>query len=333
MDRPPPERRAQLNALKLSALVRDAARSEVAITPSAFPGGAALRAGDAAWVLLDEQPARGLGGALAWASRAACTTLDLVAESATGLLARRAEAFTLEVRVWHLDGRVLVPAAAEPLSPPVDPHPDHLALADLVERGGAVVRVEHGVVSGEVDGLEVCRVVQDDSTAGPRLEVGVGTHDREAFALLHGDIPAVEALSGVVEAVRTHRRPHADPHPLNRLAAERALRERALESPATIGAAHLHAAEPPVPRSNVKDPVPCAAVGSTIDGRALLAVFSTGADLDVVPFAADARRFHMARLGEDLETMIVVPERDRFAVTVMLAEMLADPAKVVAWPE
>ena len=50
--------------------------------------------------------------------------------------------------------------------------------------------VEHGVVTGEVRGLEVCRVVDDRTTGdGVRLEVGVGAHDREAFAIIHGDVP------------------------------------------------------------------------------------------------------------------------------------------------
>ena len=44
-----------------------------------------------------------------------------------------------------------------------------------------------------------------------RLEVGVGAHDREAFALVHGDLPTVEALAGVVASWRRYRRPGADP--------------------------------------------------------------------------------------------------------------------------
>ena len=56
--------------------------------------------------------------------------------------------------------------------------------------------MEHGVLLGEVDGLEVCRVVLVDGVA--HLEVGVGRHDREAFALMHGDVPPAEALVGVV---------------------------------------------------------------------------------------------------------------------------------------
>ena len=68
--------------------------------------------------------------------------------------------------------------------------------------------VEHGVVTGEVRGLEVCRVVDvDDGGGRVRLEVGVGPHDREAFAIIHGDVPTRAALAGVVAAVAAARRP------------------------------------------------------------------------------------------------------------------------------
>ncbi len=62
-------------------------------------------------------------------------------------------------------------------------------------RDGLHVCVEHGVLVGEVRGLEVCRVVDDPHLGTTRLEVGVGAHDREAFQMLHGDVPAIELLA------------------------------------------------------------------------------------------------------------------------------------------
>ena len=91
--------------------------------------------------------------------------------------------------------------------------PAHLELVPVIEAGGATPLVEHGVVIGEVRGLEVCRVVDDPHTGAVRLEVGVGAHDREAFAIIHGDVPTVEALAGVVAAVAEHRSPDAPPAP------------------------------------------------------------------------------------------------------------------------
>jgi hypothetical protein len=340
MDQAPSEMRARLLGVKLTALVRQhlsvagVDTASIEISSAVFPGGAALLVGTSSWVLLDENPARGLGGAIAWSVRNGATELHLLAESDTGLLARRAAEFTLPITVWHVEERVLIPAVAAPLDPPADPPADHLAHIDLITEGGAVPVIEHGVVAGEVRGLEVCRVVTDDTSGASRLEVGVGAHDREAFSMLHGGIPTVEALSGVVESVRPHREPGARLHPLNRLAGERELRHRAIEQPGLVGAAQLAVAVPPLPRPNLKDAVPCVATGSTADGRPMVAVFSSGVDLDVVPFAADARLAHDASPDGaelDLELVIVVPERDRLPVTVMLADLLRRPARVVGW--
>ena len=38
---------------------------------------------------------------------------------------------------------------------------------------------------------------------GARVEVGVGRHDREAFAMVHGDLPTAEALASVVRQRRS----------------------------------------------------------------------------------------------------------------------------------
>ena len=144
---------------------------------------------------------------------------------------------------------------------PAGAAPAHLALVDTIVAGGAEPTVEHGVVTGEVRGLEVCRVVDDPHTGAVRLEVGVGAHDREAFTIMHGDVPTVEALAGVVRAVDEHRRTGAAQHPLSRLVPERLLRWQLIQDPALLGLAAVERVEPPLPRPNVKDRVPCVAVG------------------------------------------------------------------------
>ena len=159
----------------------------------------------------------------------------------------------------------------------------------MIERGGATPVCEHGIITGEVLGLEVCRAVDDPITGAPRLEVGMGAHDREAFALLHGDKPTVEALSGVVANVRKHRQPGALAHPFNRIAPERRLRATLLSSPEIAGALRLEACDPPFPRTNVLDTVPCVARGVDTAGRHVVIVVTTGADPDIVPFSLDAR--------------------------------------------
>ena len=282
-------------------------------------------------MLVENDPARGLGPTLAWSRRQHVRGLHLLADRDTGLLARRAAAFSIPISVWQVDGRELRPAVAEPLAPPAVPAPEHLALVPTIEAGGASPVVEHGVVTGEVRGLEVCRVV-DDATGGPvRLEVGVGVHDREAFALIHGDVPTVEALAGVVQAVTRHRGGEAADHPLDRLAPERLLRWRLEQDPNVIGLASLAPAEPPVPRPTIKERAPCTALGRRPDGSAVVVVCSVGVDLDVIPYAADARR-----LGEDGPgvgggtTIVVLPPRDLVPMTAELAGLLGQAVALVS---
>ncbi len=305
------DRRSHLNAIKLRALAGVAAEAVPLGT------GAALVDGDTAWVLVDDDPATRLGAALAWALRRDASRLELVADAGTGVLARRAAEFAFPIAVWHAEGRSLLPAVAEP-QPPVPELPaHHEAFRALIVEGGATPIVEGGVLAGEVAGLEVCRVVDDEYLGATRLEVGVGAHDREAFQMLHGDVPTVDSLARVVAAVAEHRRPEAAPHPLNRLAAERLLRWRLLEQPRLVGASALAPAEPPVPRRNLKDPVPCVAVGTTADGAPVCVVCSTGVELDVLPYAADAR---LAQGEPGVGSLIIVmPSRDRLPVIEAIA--------------
>jgi hypothetical protein len=280
-----------------------------------------------AWVLAEDEAHRALGRGLAWANQRGVLRVHVLAERDTGLLARRATYFVDPPQVWHVDGRNLLEAVAEPcpLAAPLDP--ELAALRPLIEAGGATAVEEHGVLAGEVEGLEVCRAVRDPHTGACRLEVGVGAHDREAFQLLHGDVPPVEALRRVVDAVAPHRRPGAARHPLNRLAAERALRAQLLREPALVGTEELVAVAPPVPRVNVKDPVPCVAAGTGTGGERVVVVCSTGIDLDLVPFAADARH----ALGLDaVRLVLALPARDAVAATRTLAARLVHPAEVVA---
>ncbi len=316
-------RRAQLLSLKLGALVRDHTGSAAGLDTGEFGGGAALLAGSAAWVLLDRKPERGLGAALAWALRRDASELHVLAESATGLLARRAQQFGLPISVWHIEGRVLLPAVAESLPIPSAVGGAHEQWRAAIIEGGALPTVEHGVLAGEVEGLEVCRVVTDAYTDEVRLEVGVGAHDREAFMMLHGNKPTVVALADVVQAVRAHRRPGADRHPLNMLAQERALRARLVAEPSLIDASSVTVAEPPVPRPNLKDPVPCVAL-AVIAGVTTAVVCSSGVDLDLVPFAVDAR----AALGV-ADAVIVLPARDAIDAQRRLAALATPPIRIV----
>ncbi len=100
-----------------------------------------------------------------------------------------------------------------------------------------------------------------------------------------------------------------------------------MASPAAVGCATLTTAPPPVPRANLKEPVPCVAVGDTTAGTPAVVVCSSGIDLDLIPFAADAR----LALDPAARLIVVVPPADRHPVTLALAERLRDPASVIAF--
>ena len=241
--------------------------------------------------------------------------------------------FTMPTSAWRADGRQLVAAdpAPRPVSQPVTD--SHEAFRELIVAGGADPVVEHGVLFGEVRGLEVCRVVDDRYEDIVRLEVGVGAHDREAFQMLHGDVPTVESLARIVRAVELRRDVGAAPHPLNRLGAERLLRWRIEQAPDLVGAVEVRPAEPPLPRRNLKDPVPCVATGTDRHQRPQRVVCAVGIDLDLMPFAADARA--PAEAGEpgvagQERLVVVTPSRDRVRVIEQLAALLHQPVEFVS---
>ncbi len=324
-------RRAALIGIKLVALVRQHGDAEPGV-PTGLRTGAGVIAGETAWVLFHEQPERSLGAALAWAIRHGATALHVLAESATGVLARRATGFTLPIEVFHVEGRALVPAIAEPLPVAEPACAAHREFGALIDQSGARHVEEFGVVSGELRGLEVCRVVDDPVTGVPRLEVGIGAHDREMFQMLQGERTTAEALAGVVSTISVHRSPGAAPHPLNRLGAARLLRSVLEEHPNLIQAATVVAMPPPSPRPNLKDELPCVAVATATaanDAERVAVVCTAGIDLDVVPFAVDA----VAALIRDgvavSSCVIVAPSRDVVDIQQRIAALVEVPTRFV----
>ena len=320
-------------AAKLAAVVAGHT-GDAPTRPGTYPPGAALREAERAWVLLEEtvDDGTGLGPAIAWALRGGSVVLNVVADAPLTVVARRAAEFTMPIQVWALSGRELQPVPAGAIAGPPSASEAHLALAADIEAAGADVVVEHGVVTGEVRGLEVCRVVDVDG-GGVRLEVGVGRHDREAFAIIHGDVPKGAALAGVVAAVVAARSARAPGHPLNRLAPERLLRWRIEQEPKLVAMESVRSAEPPVPRRSLNHRSPCVAIGRRVDGTRVVIVCSVGVDLDVIPYAADARLAAGVGAGEVVatsETLVVVPERDLLPVTGELAGRMRHSVSLAA---
>jgi hypothetical protein len=321
-----PSRRQALLGAKLGALVT-ARWGDGARRPEPFPGGAALVGESVAWVLVEDDPERALGKILLWAQKFPVEELNLLVEARAGMLARRAQAFADPPKVWRVDGTTLELAEPDPVAPEQPLDRRAAAFAELIRATGAEALVEHGVLRGEVLGLEVARVVVD--VDGAYLEVGVGKHDRHTQRLVHADVPTEEALAKAVATVREHRRVGAPFHPLNRLAPERWLRARLVDEPQLVGGAQLAPVPSPVERDDLRKPAPAPAAGVDTRGHPMLVVCSTGMDVDLVPVAADA----WLADARNPRLVLVVPERDDHPLLRPLAAALRQPAEVRTVPD
>jgi hypothetical protein len=317
--------RSVLLAAKLRALA-----GAPGAQPAAFPGGAALVDGSAAWLLLDADPLRAFGPALVWAERRGATEVTLlVDDDAAGVVARRARQFRDPPTVLRIEGTSTVPAEPALLDDRWDA-PSAPELAGLLVDADLEVVVEDGIVRGEVLGLEVARIVHGTTSTGtpidaPVLEVGVGAADREMTALVHAGLPPMDQLLRVRDIVLEHRRPDALRHPLNQLAPERWLRARLVRDPGLVGCAQLRPAPPAVPRPNLRDPAVAFAIGVDAGGDTVVVACSVGVHLDLVPSAADAR----GALAPSARLLLALPSRDAHPVTQALAARLLAPAELV----
>jgi len=304
-------------------------RSDVEV--SEFGQAVGLVIDDVAWVLVTGNYERSLGPALMWALRKNATSLKLLLSERAGVLARIATHFDFAIEVFELDAagvaRVAVPKDATKIEVSVA---DEM-FADFIKSAGADVVREHGVISGEVCGLEVCRVVRAtsagdlDGAGESELEIGVGAHDRETFKLLHGRTATVESLRKVIAEVAARRAVGAQVHPLNQLARERMLRHYVCLSPQLVGAKSLQPAQPPIARTNLKDVVPCCAVGVSLTGEKMVVIFNVGVDPDVVSFGADAR----GQINASADLVFAMPTRDIVPAVEQIAQMLRRPARFV----
>lgn len=334
------DRLRRLREAKLRGLVRGAFGDTAAAAPVlAFPEGAAIVADATAWVLADGAAGRALGRALAFAAGRGATDLHLIVDEADptgestrrpqrGVLARRAGLLAGPTTVWTVEGTTLAPVAPAPRPPRGDElPPGSEPFVAMLREAGVDVVVEHGVLLGEILGLEVARVVDG------ALQVGVGRFDREAAAVVWSDRPTEAALAAVVHHIRRQRHPGATPHPVNRLCRERWLRTQVLADPSVAGlaGATLAPVPPPEPRDNLRDPAPAPALGTDAGGRRVLVVCSVGADLELAPVTAD-----LADRDRPDRVVLVTPARDQLAPQRALAARLGVPHELVAvegdWP-
>ena len=158
---------------------------------------------------------------------------------------------------------------------------------------------EFGTWSGEILGLEVLRVFDNE------IQVGVGKLDREANSLISRGKPVSDVLSSAVEIVRLSRNSESSLHPLSRLVRERWLRADAVANPREYGMESLILLEPLIERKSLRDSMPTAAMGFDEKGEKVLYVFSVGIDIRLVPFIAD---LVLLELPDRVE--VVIPNKD-----------------------
>lgn len=323
------ERLGGLARVKLEGLVRGAF-PDVAAPAESFNAGVGLADGERAFVYLIEDALSPMAAALAWGERKGATDLHVVVDSPDHVLALQLAGLAPRPHLWQAVGTELRPIHEVPELPASLPVPEAvLAEVPVLEAAGCDVVVEHGVVIGEILGVEVARVaIEMDGEA--LVRVGVGLYDQEAHALVHAKSSVAERLDQVVAEVRRHRRADAGPHPLNRIARERWLRSIVVADPSLVGLDSLELEAPLQPRSGIHEQRPVAARGRR-GGTEVLVVCSTGIDLDLVPMAAA----HVGHRSPD-EAVLVLPQRDHHDIIGRMAARLAVPATLAGvadpWP-
>lgn len=270
-----------------------------------------------------------LSSVLVLASRRGASEVVVFADEGGPALARLAGYFVVPVQVRAVVGGTSKPVEPEPL-PVVMPGPTGAeALLEVLRAEGLEVVLEDGTWRGELNGLEVARIVVWPVESGGdgelHIEAGVGRFDRDASAAMNQGEDPIVTLRRAVRSVSEQRHSDAAPHPLGLMSRSRWLRSAALADPGIVGAEHLSPVQTSFPAASVRDVVPAATLGVDPDGAAVLVVFAAGASLDLVPVAADTRALHdpAARLR------LVVPTRDHLPLLDDLAAGLREPCEVL----
>ncbi len=339
------QQRSQLLQTKLRALIVEHWNVDTnALVAHPFPAGAAFVAATTGvgWLLVAEvkvnaDPADGhapgpslptgwLGGAIVWRARHRLTTLNVLADRIDSDAARRNEVLASPLALFAVTGRAIAAMAPAPFVMPGLPDAVTMLLADTIVECGADAVVEHGVLRGEVLGLEVARVTLDDDGV-PGLEVGVGRHDRLAQSMMHGVGSGGDVAVGLREAVAAvlaHRAPDRGLHPANQLSRERWMREILCRKPTIIGCANLAPVSSTV-EPKLKLASPAVAVGMRADGSSVAVGCTVGVDLDASLVTVDS-------VPEGTDCLLAIPEGDDVPAVRLVAAALRRPVEVVTVP-
>lgn len=209
-----------------------------------------------------------------------------------------ADGFAPTTSVWLTEGRDLVRAKPDLVSPSTQP--DCAELVAVMDLLGLDIVPDHDVWLGEINGLEVARVGHIDGACA--MEIGVGAHDQIASAALDADRDPAAALRRVVDLVRPFRTAGAAPHAIGRMVRSRWLRSQAWRNPSLIGVQNLQPVPLLEPRPGLNEIQPAAALAD--DGQTLC-VFVAGIDVGVAETVAALSQLH-----EVDNAVVVHPRQD-----------------------
>jgi hypothetical protein len=328
------EARRRLLAAKAVGVARSQGATPVGEPQPLLGGAATLVEGGGAWVLVQRDPERSLGAALAWSLRQGATATTCVVDvgpdgrpqmAAAALVAAKAAGMASPPTVLALTRSGAEAVTPEVLASPAPTVPSALAALRLDDAAAARVEVvvhADGGLTFEVLGLEVARVAADGG-----LLVGAGKHDRDATNELYAGEPTREALVRAAEVIRQERRPGAQQGPANLLQRERWLRHALVTDPSPLEPAGVagplvHVPDPTLP-VDLRRPRPA---GATAQAGRVLVVCSAGVDLDLVPTAAWLRSW-AAPAAERI--LLVVPNGCDQPILHDMAPLLPVPATVV----
>ncbi|HTO00470.1 MAG TPA: hypothetical protein VL068_07330, partial [Microthrixaceae bacterium] len=247
------DQRERLLVSKLTGLVRTSGLSEdQPLDPEVRGSLTVAIAGKTAYGLIERGEPGAVASAVLWAARNSCPALTLFVDEGGPGAARFSRYFAptgagsdLSIVVREVRGASSVVVEPDSVPVPMAAPEDAAELMDVMRSHGLEVVVEHGIVRGEVLGLEVARLVRWPASNGGddelHLEAGVGRFDRDAVAAVNPDMAPETALLRTLEMVRKHRYPGAPVHPLQMLSQERWLRVSVLANPKLVGATRLEA--------------------------------------------------------------------------------------------
>ena len=294
------EQRLSLNRSKLRKIISEESRQE--IDDLIDTSGNGLRGSSNLWILADkETPEEVLGASLLELTAHENLHLVIYFENLQDaqISQRRSNALKPSPSIFFLsNGKAshVEPAPFDDRKPLESPPHE---FEELCLKFGLEKVYEFGIWSGEILGLEVLRVFDNE------IQVGVGKLDREANSLISRGKPVSDVLSSAVEIVRLSRNSESSLHPLSRLVRERWLRADAVANPREYGMESLILLEPLIERKSLRDSMPTAAMGFDEKGEKVLYVFSVGIDIRLVPFIADLM---LLELPDRVE--VVIPNKD-----------------------